>query len=136
MPTLLPGSWPPCPASGSGPPPRILLEIGDASAFKSSAHLAAYAGIAPVTHRSGTSIKGEHPARTGNRRLKRAFYLAAFAALSDPVSRTYYDKKRAEGKKHNAALICLARRRCDVLFAMLKNKAPYRAPTIAAPAAA
>lgn len=108
---------------------RTLLEIGDASAFKTSAHLAAYAGIAPVTHRSGTSIRGEHPARTGNRKLKRAFFLAAFAALSDPVNRAYYDKKRAEGKKHNAALICLARRRCDVLFAMLRDKTLYQEPT-------
>lgn len=108
---------------------RILLEIGDASSFKSSGHLAAYAGIAPVTHRSGASIRGEHPARTGNRKLKRAFFLAAFAALSDPTSRAYYDRKRAEGKKHNAALICLARRRCDVLFAMLRNKTLYQPPT-------
>jgi transposase len=107
---------------------RILLEIGDASGFASSAHLAAYAGIAPVTHRSGTSIKGEHPARSGNRKLKRAFFLAAFAALRDPVSRAYYDRKRAEGKKHNAALICLARRRCDVLFAMLRSKTLYQHP--------
>jgi transposase len=108
---------------------RILLEIGDATAFKTSGHLAAYAGIAPVTHRSGSSIRGEHPARTGNRKLKRAFFLAAFAALSDPTSRAYYDRKRAEGKKHNAALICLARRRCDVLFAMLRNKTLYHPPT-------
>ncbi|EFL12360.1 transposase IS116/IS110/IS902 family protein [Streptomyces sp. AA4] len=116
---------------------RILLEIGDASGFASSAHLAAYAGIAPVTRASGTSIKGEHPARTGNRKLKRAFFLAAFAALSDPTSRHYYDKKRAEGKKHNAALICLARRRCDVLYAMLRNNTHYRHPEPAsAPAAA
>jgi transposase len=107
---------------------RILLEIGDASGFKSSGHLAAYAGIAPVTRSSGSSIKGEHPARTGNRKLKRAFFLAAFAALHDPASRVYYDRKRAEGKKHNAALICLARRRCDVLFAMLRNHAYYRHP--------
>ncbi|CAM01828.1 transposase [Saccharopolyspora erythraea NRRL 2338] len=107
---------------------RILLEIGDASAFASSAHLAAYAGIAPVTRTSGSSIKGEHPARTGNRKLKRAFFLAAFAALSDPVSRAYYQRKRDEGKKHNAALICLARRRCDVLFAMLRDKTCYQAP--------
>jgi transposase len=42
---------------------RILLEIGDASAFKSSAHLGAYARIAPPRN-SGSSIKGEHPART------------------------------------------------------------------------
>jgi transposase len=107
---------------------RILLEIGDASAFKSSGHLAAYAGIAPVTRSSGSSIKGEHPARTGNRKLKRAFFLAAFAALADPTSRAYYDRKRAEGKKHNAALICLARRRCDVLYAMLRNRSYYRHP--------
>jgi transposase len=53
----------------------------------------AYAGIAPVTRSSGTSINGEHPARTGNRQLKRAFFLAAFAALSDPVSRAYYDRE-------------------------------------------
>ncbi|WP_163504697.1 IS110 family transposase [Fodinicola acaciae] len=107
---------------------RILLEIGDASAFASSAHLAAYAGIAPVTRASGSSIKGEHPARSGNRKLKRAFFLSAFAALHDPISRAYYDRKRAEGKKHNAALICLARRRCDVLYAMLRNKTQFRHP--------
>jgi transposase len=109
---------------------RILLEIGDASAFKTAGHLAAYAGIAPVTHHSGSSIRGEHPARSGNRKLKRAFFLAAFAALSDPTSRAYYDRKRAEGKKHNAALICLARRRCDVIYAMLRNKTHYQQPTL------
>ncbi|MFJ7215015.1 IS110 family transposase [Amycolatopsis sp. NPDC098790] len=111
---------------------RILLEVGDASNFASSGHLAAYAGIAPVTRNSGTSIKGEHPARAGNRQLKRAFFLAAFASLSDPTSRAYYDRKRAEGKKHNAALICLARRRCDVLYAMLRNGTHYRQPVPAA----
>ncbi|WP_226435956.1 IS110 family transposase [Rhodococcus yananensis] len=108
---------------------RILIEIGDGSDFASAGHLAAYAGIAPVTHRSGTSIRGEHPARSGNRKLKRALFLSAFAALHDPTSRAYYDRKRAEGKRHNAALICLARRRCDVLHAMLKNKTFYQPPT-------
>ena len=111
---------------------RILLEVGDGSAFKSAGHLAAYAGIAPVTQRSGSSIRGEHPARSGNRKLKRALFLSAFAALHDSTSRSYYDRKRAEGKKHNAALICLARRRCDVLFAMLKNKTLYQTSSAAA----
>lgn len=111
---------------------RILLEVGDGSAFKTPGHLAAYAGIAPVTHRSGSSIRGEFPARSGNHQLKRALFLSAFAALHHPASRTYYDRKRAEGKKHNAALICLARRRCDVLFAMLRNGEPYRAEPPAA----
>jgi transposase len=111
---------------------RILLEVGDATAFASAGHLASYAGIAPITHRSGSSIRGEHPARSGNHKLKRALFLAAFAALHDPASRAYYDRKRAEGKKHNAALICLARRRCDVLYAMLNSKQPYRTPAASA----
>lgn len=68
-------------------------------------------------------VLGTH---SGNKALKRAMFLSAFASLSDPVSRAYYDKKRAEGKKHNAALICLARRRSDVIYAMLRDKQPYQ----------
>lgn len=113
------------PGNGVRTGARILLEVGDASAFPTSGHLAAYAGLAPVTWRSGSSIRGEHPPKGGNKQLKRAFFLAAFAALHDPSSRAYYDRKRAEGKKHNAALICLARRRCDVLHAMLRTATPY-----------
>ncbi|MCB0919848.1 MAG: IS110 family transposase [Actinobacteria bacterium] len=106
---------------------RILLEVGDGSNFPTSGHLAAYAGLAPVTRRSGISIKGEFPARSGNKALKRAFFLSAFAALrADPISRAYYDRKRREGKKHNAALICLARRRVDVLHAMLRDGTCYQ----------
>lgn len=108
---------------------RILLEVGDGTSFPTAGHLAAYAGLAPVTRRSGTSIRGEHPPKGGNKQLKRAFFLSAFAALADPLSRAYYDRKRAEGKKHNAALICLARRRVDVLHAMLRNQRLYQPKT-------
>jgi transposase len=108
---------------------RILLDVGDGTAFPTSGHLAAYAGLAPVTRRSGSSIRGEHPPKGGNKQLKRAFFLSAFASLAHPPSRAYYDRKRAEGKKHNAALICLARRRIDVLHAMLRTKTPYQLKT-------
>ena len=53
-------------------------------------------------------------------------FLAAFASLRDPASKAFYDRKRAEGKRHNAALICLARRRCDVILAMLRTRQPYQ----------
>jgi transposase len=111
---------------------RILAEIGDARAFPTSAHVAAYAGLAPVTRRSGSSIRGEAPPRRGNRLLKRAFFLAAFASLADPVSRAYYGRKIIEGKRHNQALICLARRRCDVIFAMLRSGTFYQHPQLGA----
>jgi transposase len=80
-----------------------------------------------VTRQSGKSINGESQSRRGNHRLKNAMFLAAFASLRDPASKAFYDRKRAEGKRHNAALICLARRRCDVILAMLRTRQPYRA---------
>lgn len=107
---------------------QILLAIsGDITRFNSAAHLAAYAGIAPVTRRSGTSIRGEHPARGGNKRLKNALWQTSFiAAFHDPESHAYYQRKRNEGKRHNAAIICLARRRCNVIYSMLKNATLYQ----------
>jgi transposase len=103
----------------------ILTEIGDGSAFPTAAHLAAYAGISPVTRQSGSSLRGETRARHGNHRLKNALFLAAFCSLRSPDSKAYYARKRAEGKRHNAAIMCLARRRCDVLHAMLRTATPY-----------
>ena len=108
---------------------KILTIVGDGSAFPTAGHLAAYAGLAPVTRQSGTSIKGETRSRRGNHALKSALFLSAFASLSDPTSRAYYDRKRAQGKRHNAAIVCLARRRVDVLHAMLRTHKPYQIPT-------
>ncbi|HEY5396159.1 MAG TPA: transposase [Trebonia sp.] len=47
---------------------RILAEIGDGSAFASGVKLAAYAGLAPVTRQSGTSLNTETRSRRGNHR--------------------------------------------------------------------
>ena len=49
-------------------------------------------------------------------------FLAAFASVRHPDSKIFYDHKRAEGKRHHAALICLARRRCNVILAMLRTQ--------------
>ncbi|WP_019549773.1 IS110 family transposase [Streptomyces sulphureus] len=107
----------------------LLVTVGDGTSFPSAAHLASYAGLAPTTKSSGTSIHGEHAPRGGNRVLKRAMFLSAFAALHDPASRTYYDKCRARGKTHTQALLRLARQRINVLFAMLRNGTFYKPRT-------
>lgn len=112
---------------------KILTIVGDGTAFPIAAPLAASAGLSPVTRRSGSSIKAETRSQRGNHALKSALFLSAFASLADPTSRAYYDRKRAQGKRHNAALICLARRRVDVLFAMLRDRTPYQHPTPAEP---
>jgi transposase len=81
--------------------------------------------LAPVTRQSGKSVNGESKSRRGNHRLKNAMFLPAFASLRSPESKASYDRQRAEGKRHNAAIICLARRRCNVILAMLTTNQPY-----------
>jgi transposase len=105
---------------------RTLAEIADPNRFANGGRLAAYAGLAPVDRRSGRSLNSTTRSRSGNHRLKNAMFLAAFvAAQHDPAARSYYLRKRNEGKAHNAAIVCLARRRCDLIRAMLKTGTPY-----------
>jgi hypothetical protein len=52
-------------------------------------------------------------------------FLSAFAALSDPDPRAYHDRQRAAGKTHTQAILRLARRRINVLYAMLRDGAFY-----------
>ena len=106
---------------------NILLSIGDCQDFADAAHLAAYAGIAPTTRQSGTSVRGEFPTRAGNKQLENAMFRSAWIASNcHPASRDYYLCKRAEGQKHNAAVMWLARSRCNVIYALLTRREFFR----------
>ena len=101
---------------------EFLVAVGNLSAFDSADRLAAYSGLVPAANDSGKRIGNNRRMRGGNKNLKRVFYQAAFASLrSSPESRAFYDRKRAEGKRHTQALIALARRRVNVVWAMLRN---------------
>jgi transposase len=102
---------------------------GNLDGFDSVDRLASVAGLAPVPRDSGRISGNLHRPRRFNRRLLRTCYLAALSSLKNsPASRTYYDRKRSEGKSHKQALIALARRRINVLWAMLRDHAVYREP--------
>ena len=109
---------------------------GDMDAFDSVDRLAGVAGLAPVPRDSGRISGNLQRPRRYNRRLLRACYLSALASIrSDPASRTYYHRKRAEGKRHSQAVLALARRRLNVLWAMLRDHTTYQPTTPTAAAA-
>lgn len=111
---------------------EFLVCVGDLSAFESADKLAAYAGLVPAAHDSGKRTGNDRRMRGGNKVLKRAFYQSSFASLrSSPASRAFYDRKKAEGKRHTQALIALARRRVNVLWAMLRDGTTFKAPSSA-----
>lgn len=104
---------------------RTLVEL-EGKTFTSAAKLAAYAGVAPVTRQSGTSLRHHRRSKRSNATLSNAWFQAAYASLQ--VDRVYYDRKRQEGQDHVKALISLSRRRVDVRYAMLRDGTPYRGP--------
>lgn len=76
----------------------------------------------------GYPVSGNHRRpRRYDRRLLRVFYLSAQLSIRSNVdSKAYYDRKRGEGKRHTQAVLALARRRANVLWAMLRDNAVYQ----------
>jgi transposase len=106
---------------------ELLVAIGDLDQVGSADRLAAYAGLAPVPNDSGKRTgRLRRPVRY-NRTLRRAMYLSALVAIRcDPAARAYYQRKRAEGKRSVQAVICLARRRTNVLWALLRDNRTWQ----------
>lgn len=102
----------------------FIAEAGTIERFRSPDALAAAAGLAPVLKQSGKSRRLQRPSG-GNKGLKRVFYQSAFASLRSPDSRAFYSRKRQEGKRHHQAVIALARRRVNVLWAVLRDRTPF-----------
>ncbi|MEV4253200.1 IS110 family transposase [Spirillospora sp. NPDC049652] len=99
---------------------------GDMSRFESADHLAGYAGLAPAPRDSGRISGNLHRPRRYNRMLHRVFYTSAMVSIRcSPESRNFYDRKRGEGKLHIQAVIALARRRVNVLWALLRDQRTY-----------
>jgi transposase len=107
---------------------EFLAAAGSITRFAGGDQLASAAGLAPTLQQSG-KVRYLQRATSGDRSLKMVFYQSAFCALRrDPASRSYYDRKRREGKTHHQAVIALARRRVNVLHAILRTRQPYRPP--------
>jgi transposase len=106
---------------------EFIASAGSIHRFTSADALAAASGLAPVLTQSGR-MRYSRSATGGDKALKRVFYQASFCSIQrDPTSRAYYDRKRTEGKRHHQALIALARRKVNVLYAMLRDRQPFQA---------
>lgn len=115
------------PGIGSVTAAVILGEIGDISRFSNASKLAAYAGIDASVSQSGEyRSSNNRMSKRGSPYLRKALFNAALiAAFHDPVFSAFYKKKREEGKHHLTALGAVARKLCNIIFAVLKYNEPY-----------
>lgn len=112
---------------GFGPVAKseLAAEIGTIERFKDEAGLALYLGMSALDNSSGRQ-KGSKTPRHVNTRAKAVMMVAVDRHRKCiPESRNYYEKKRAEGKKHNQAVRALGRHLCRVIFKMLKQEKDY-----------
>ncbi len=101
-------------------------EIGTIERFRCEASLALYLGMATLDNSSG-KYRGSKAPKHVNARPKAAMMAAVdHHRKRVPQSHRYYEKKRAEGKRHNQAIRALGRHLCRVIFKMLSQERPYR----------
>lgn len=99
---------------------------GDMTVFGTADRLAGFGGVAPVPRDSGKISGNLRRPRRYNRRLQRVFYISAlFSIRHCDESRRFHDRKRSEGKRHTQAVLALARRRVNVLWALLRDGRCY-----------
>ncbi len=114
------------PGFGKTTTAELAGEIGTIARFATESSLGLYIGMAPLDNCSGR-YKGSKQPKHVNTRAKAAMMIAVDRHRKKvPESQRYYEKKRAEGKRHNQAIRALGRHLCRVIFKMLKDEREYR----------
>ena len=113
---------------GAGPvgAPRLAAAFGtDRTRWDAASELQTYAGIAPVTERSGKTCWVHHRLACP-KFLKQTFHEYADQSIRfSPWARAYYDQQRGRGNHHHAALRSLAFKWMRILFRCWKTRTPY-----------
>lgn len=87
----------------------LIGRTAGAERFKTDAHFARHAGVAPIACSSGQTTR-HRLHRGGDRQLNHALHIIAVTrARRDPATKLYLQRKLAEGKTRREALRCLKR---------------------------
>lgn len=95
--------------------------------FTSARQAAAFSGLTPRSHESGSSVrKAPRMTQQGDPQLRAKLYMSAMVALRhNPQLRGIYDQLLSAGKSKMSALGALMRRLVHIAYGILKHRAPY-----------
>ena len=108
---------------------KILAELGDARSYASASSAAAYAGLSPQPHESGTSVRRKSKlSKRGNGHLRKAMYFPTVTALSwNPRIKAFYERLVAAGKPKMVALAAAMRKLLVIAAGVLRSGKPFDA---------
>ena len=115
------------PGIGEATISQILAFIGEVSRFKTAKQLAAFIGLNPKQHFSGTSVRGRaHLSKMGNSALRKAFYMPALVAMThNPTIHTFSQRLKQQGKNGKVIVCAAMRKLIHIIYGVLKSKQPF-----------
>ena len=115
------------PGIGETTAAKILSEIMDVKLYGSARQLAAFAGLAPRLHESGSSVKKRaRLSKTGAPRLRKALYFPAIAAIKyNPYIKELSERLRARGKCPMQVIGAAMRKLIHIAYGVLKSGRPF-----------
>jgi transposase len=115
------------PGLGDKTIPQLLAYIGRPERFKSVKALIAYAGLAPLIQKSGTSLnknRGTHPLR--KEVLRRALYFPAMVAGKyNPVIARFWQRLKAQNKPGKVIVVACMHKLLAIAYGVLKSRKPF-----------
>lgn len=106
---------------------RILAFIGDVQRFDHAKALAAFVGLNPTVHQSGSSVRGKpHLSKKGNSVIRRALYMPAIVARRyNPVIKVFAERLKKAGKPNMVIIGAVMRKLLHIIYGVLKSGKPF-----------
>lgn len=115
------------PGVGESTISQVLAFIGDVNRFKNAKQLAAFIGLNPKQHVSGSSVRGKtRLAKIGNSALRKAFYMPALVAMKyNPLIKNFCANLKLNGKSGKTIVCAVMRKLVHIIFGVLKSSQPF-----------
>lgn len=106
---------------------QMLLHTHNYTRFENSRQFAAYCGLVPYPHQSGTSIHGRNKIHSiSDKKMKSLLSMSAISAIQhDKELKLYYQKRVEEGKPKMVVLNIIRNKIVSRVFATVNRGTPY-----------
>jgi transposase len=105
----------------------LLAEMGDVRSFEAARQLAAFAGVTPRQHQSGSSVHGRSRlVKIGNPHLRRILFMPALTARRcNPIVKPFCDNLALHHKPKMVVIGAAMRKLLHIAFGVLKSDTPF-----------
>lgn len=106
----------------------ILAELPRIESFKSARQLAAFIGLTPKHHQSGTSVHGRTKiSKMGVGGLRKALFFPAMSAMRfNEYFKKFALKLESSGKAKKSIICAVMRKLVHIIFGILKNREEFK----------